>query len=57
MEFTGNEVLKKWRGINDTFKKYVKKLKDEKLSGTGAKSTKEYHLYKQLLFLKKIFTK
>lgn len=49
----GNSVTQRWRGIKDTFHKYEKKLKDASRSGSGSKSIKEYHLYKQLQFLKK----
>jgi hypothetical protein len=46
-------VLKKWTGIKDNYAKYVKKLKEINKSGAGASKLKEYHLYKQLLFLKR----
>ncbi|CAH2251599.1 uncharacterized protein LOC120635071 [Pararge aegeria] len=49
----GNSVIQRWRGIKDTFNKYEKKLKDASRSGSGSKKIKEYHLYKQLQFLKK----
>ncbi|XP_050345151.1 uncharacterized protein LOC126770053 [Nymphalis io] len=49
----GNTVIQRWRGIKDTFYKYEKKLKDASRSGSGSKNIKEYHLYKQLQFLKK----
>ncbi|XP_039745385.1 uncharacterized protein LOC120635631 [Pararge aegeria] len=49
----GNSVIQRWRGIKDTFNKYEKKLKDASRSGSGSKNIKEYHLYKQLQFLKK----
>ncbi|CAF4881428.1 unnamed protein product [Pieris macdunnoughi] len=51
----GNSVIQKWRGIKDTFNKYENKLKDASRSGSGSKNIKEYHLYKQLQFLKKKF--
>lgn len=46
-------MLKKWTGIKDNYAKYVKKLKEINKSGAGANKLKEYHLYKQLLFLKR----
>lgn len=51
--FAGQSVIQRWRGIKDTFNKYEKKLKDASRSGSGSKNIKEYHLYKQLQFLKK----
>ncbi|XP_023951385.1 uncharacterized protein LOC112055483 [Bicyclus anynana] len=51
----GNDVIKKWRGIKDNFTKYEKKLNEQCKSGAGAKKIKQYHLYDQLLFLKKNF--
>lgn len=46
-------MIQRWRGIKDTFNKYEKKLKDASRSGSGSTNIKEYHLYKQLQFLKK----
>lgn len=51
--FAGNAVVKKWTPIKDNFTKYLKKLETLNKSGSGASKIKEYHLYKQLLFLKK----
>lgn len=52
MIVTGNDVIKKWTNIKDIFFKYVKKLELLKKSGAGGRHIKEYHLYKQLMFLK-----
>ncbi|KAF9406399.1 hypothetical protein HW555_013221 [Spodoptera exigua] len=50
----GNDLVKKWKAIKDNFAKYQKKLKDANRSGAGAAKIKEYHLNKQLQFLKKV---
>ncbi|KAI8441111.1 hypothetical protein MSG28_009371 [Choristoneura fumiferana] len=49
----GNEIVKKWTNVKDNFTKYMKKVELSKKSGAGAKYIKEYHLYKQLMFLYK----
>ncbi|XP_060806043.1 uncharacterized protein LOC132902966 [Amyelois transitella] len=49
----GNDVIKKWTNIKDNFFKYTKKVELSKKSGAGAKRIKEYHLYRQLMFLQK----
>ncbi|XP_063373768.1 uncharacterized protein LOC134661570 [Cydia amplana] len=49
----GNEVLKKWKNMKDNFTKYAKRLESLNKSGAGATKVKEYHFYKQLMFLKK----
>ncbi|CAF4832895.1 unnamed protein product [Pieris macdunnoughi] len=49
-----NDLVKKWKAIKDNFAKYQKKLKDANRSGAGAAKIKEYHLNKQLQFLKKV---
>lgn len=51
---SGNELVKKWKAIKDNFAKYQKKIKDANRSGAGAAKIKEYHLNKQLQFLKKV---
>ncbi|XP_052741558.1 uncharacterized protein LOC128198759 [Bicyclus anynana] len=50
----GNEVVKKWRSVKDNFFRYVKKIKENSSSGSGAKQLKKYHYYNQLLFLMKV---
>lgn len=52
--FAGNEVVKKWRSVKDNFFRYVKKIKENSSSGSGAKQLKKYHYYNQLLFLMKV---
>lgn len=39
--------------MKDNFTRYVKRLESCNKSGAGAKKIKQYHFYKQLLFLKK----
>lgn len=46
--------MKKWRSVRDNFFRYVKKLKENSSSGSGAKLFKKYHYYNQLQFLLKI---
>lgn len=46
-------MVKKWTNIKDNFMKYMKKKESANKSGAGATKIKEYHLYKQLMFLKK----
>lgn len=52
--FAGNEVVKKWRSVKDNFFRYVKKIKENSSSGSGAKQLRKYHYYNQLLFLMKV---
>lgn len=46
--------MKKWRSVKDNFFRYVKKIKENSSSGSGAKQLKKYHYYNQLLFLMKV---
>lgn len=46
--------MKKWRSVRDNFFRYVKKLKENSSSESGAKQFKKYHYYNQLQFLLKI---
>ncbi|XP_072933750.1 uncharacterized protein [Epargyreus clarus] len=50
----GNDLVKKWRSIKDNFFRYLKKIKETSKSGSGATNLKKYHLYNQLLFLRKV---
>lgn len=52
--FSGNDLVKKWRSIKDNFFRYLKKIKETSKSGSGAANVKKYHLYNQLLFLRKV---
>ncbi|KAL3283360.1 hypothetical protein HHI36_006508 [Cryptolaemus montrouzieri] len=49
----GNDVVKRWNNIRDSFRKYLKQMKEKK-SGQGAVKRK-YVYYERLLFLKKLF--
>ncbi|CAH0719248.1 unnamed protein product, partial [Brenthis ino] len=50
----GNDLIKKWRSVKDNYFRYSKKLKEASKSGSGATKLKKYHLYNQLLFLRKV---
>ncbi|XP_045781811.1 uncharacterized protein LOC123878583 [Maniola jurtina] len=50
----GNDLIKKWRSVKDNYFRYSKKLKETSKSGSGATKLKKYHLYNQLLFLRKV---
>lgn len=52
--FAGNDLVKKWRSIKDNFFRYLKKIKEASKSGSGATNLKKYHLYNQLLFLRRV---
>lgn len=52
--FAGNDLIKKWRSVKDNYFRYSKKLKEASKSGSGATKLKKYHLYNQLLFLRKV---
>ncbi|CAH0717077.1 unnamed protein product, partial [Brenthis ino] len=49
-----NDLIKKWRSVKDNYFRYSKKLKEASKSGSGATKLKKYHLYNQLLFLRKV---
>ncbi|CAK1598268.1 unnamed protein product [Parnassius mnemosyne] len=52
--FAGNDLVKKWRSIKDNFFRHLKKIKQASKSGSGATNLKKYHLYNQLLFLRRV---
>lgn len=55
MFFLGQEVIKKWTNLRDSFSKYYKKDKESKRSGSGAKKLKKYVYFDQLKFLHKLY--
>lgn len=53
---SGNEVLKRWKNLRDSFAKAEKKMKDGKASGSQATKKRKYIFSNELQFLKKIYT-
>ncbi|KAG7295077.1 hypothetical protein JYU34_022546 [Plutella xylostella] len=47
-------IIQRWTHIRDNYNRSCKKIKDQKSSGSGAKTAKPYVYSKQLSFLQKV---